>query len=205
MVETVEYGGRTWRRYPESKRLEDRRYFTSHKLTGKIPKRLHRQMWEDAFGPIPDGCHIHHIDGDTGHNALDNFACLAAGAHISGHVRQNPRTVSPKTRAGAIAWHKSAAGRKWHSKQSRENWRKAPFVAKTCVVCGKIFESKRPATVCSNACFSEQRRRSGIDNETRRCRWCGEDFDCNKYSKQAFCCRSCNTRNTNANRLQSRR
>jgi hypothetical protein len=42
---------------------------------------LHRRMWEDARGPIPDGWDIHHLDEDKLHNTLDNFECLPKPEH----------------------------------------------------------------------------------------------------------------------------
>ena len=42
---------------------------------------LHRRIWEDAHGPIPDGWDIHHRDEDKTHNALENFECLPKAEH----------------------------------------------------------------------------------------------------------------------------
>lgn len=42
---------------------------------------LHRRMWEDAHGPIPDGWDIHHRDENKTHNTLENFECLPKAEH----------------------------------------------------------------------------------------------------------------------------
>jgi hypothetical protein len=42
---------------------------------------LHRRMWEDARGPIPEDWDIHHLDEDKLHNSLDNFECLPKSEH----------------------------------------------------------------------------------------------------------------------------
>ncbi len=42
---------------------------------------LHRRMWEDAHGPIPDGWDIHHLDEDKLHNDLANLECLPKAEH----------------------------------------------------------------------------------------------------------------------------
>lgn len=42
---------------------------------------LHRRVWEDANGPIPDGWDIHHRDENKTNNALDNFECLPKAEH----------------------------------------------------------------------------------------------------------------------------
>lgn len=49
-------------------------------------KRLHRAVWEYHFGPVPDGCDIHHIDGDRGHNDAENLACMARTEHHKHHT-----------------------------------------------------------------------------------------------------------------------
>ena len=43
----------------------------SHK--GKNYYYLHRKVWEEANGPIPDGFMIDHIDRDKTNNSLDNL------------------------------------------------------------------------------------------------------------------------------------
>ena len=42
---------------------------------------LHRRMWEDAHGPIPEGWDIHHLDENKLHNSLANFECLPKAEH----------------------------------------------------------------------------------------------------------------------------
>lgn len=46
---------------------------------------LHRRMWEDAFGEIPEGWDVHHVDGCKLHNDLSNFECLPKSEHASLH------------------------------------------------------------------------------------------------------------------------
>lgn len=47
---------------------------------------VHRLVWEQANGPIPKGCVIHHIDGDYRHNELANLACMTRTAHTNLHL-----------------------------------------------------------------------------------------------------------------------
>src|SRR6266508_516570 len=42
---------------------------------------LHHVVWEKHFGPIPDGCEIHHRDKDKSNNAPGNLACLTPSEH----------------------------------------------------------------------------------------------------------------------------
>jgi hypothetical protein len=50
-------------------------------------KVLHRQMWMDAHGPIPDGYHIHHKDFNTDNNALENLEAIRYDDHEAMHRR----------------------------------------------------------------------------------------------------------------------
>lgn len=42
---------------------------------------LHRQVYIDNFGPIPEGYHVHHIDGDTDNNSIANLVAMPHGEH----------------------------------------------------------------------------------------------------------------------------
>ena len=50
------------------------------------PKLLHREIWEEANGKIPDGFVIHHKDHDKENNKLGNFECLPKGKHDKHHL-----------------------------------------------------------------------------------------------------------------------
>jgi hypothetical protein len=54
-----------------------------YKVTYNNRKRVykHRLVWERAYGPIPDGCHIHHINGDPHDNRLENLKCVTRIEH----------------------------------------------------------------------------------------------------------------------------
>ena len=49
---------------------------------------VHRAHWEACHGPIPQGYIVHHINGDTLDNAVDNLACMTAGEHSRLHRRK---------------------------------------------------------------------------------------------------------------------
>ena len=71
----VEYQGRRFTKRPTGYIHE----------TGGDRIALHRVMWEETYGPIPDGHEIHHIDGDKTHNELANFVCLSKADHARLH------------------------------------------------------------------------------------------------------------------------
>jgi hypothetical protein len=41
----------------------------------------HRVVWTAAYGPIPSGLHVHHLNGDRADNRIDNLALLNNKAH----------------------------------------------------------------------------------------------------------------------------
>lgn len=46
---------------------------------------LHRAMWMEAHGPIPDGYEVHHRNGDKEINDLGNFELLSSVEHGKAH------------------------------------------------------------------------------------------------------------------------
>ena len=54
---------------------------------------LHRDMWEDTHGPIPEGHDIHHKDGDKTNNTLSNLECLEKADHTRLHHQQGEDSV----------------------------------------------------------------------------------------------------------------
>ena len=84
MIVRTEYNGRIYTRDPESKTSTRRRYFTRKQYNGKGKCKkvyLHRVIWEDAHGPIPWDCVIHHEDGNPLNNNLENLQCVPEYLH----------------------------------------------------------------------------------------------------------------------------
>lgn len=161
-------------------------------------KRLHRAVAERKFGPIPRGCHVHHIDGNKANNQPENIDILVAGEHLSKHLKERPDSMRQAFiaagREKAAEWHGSEAGKAWHKEQYAKHC--APALSKrveaSCAHCGSSFmASLNGGKFCSNNCKSASRLASGVDNETRRCAYCGVDFVVNKYQKTRCCSSSC--------------
>lgn len=161
VVEVVEFNGRKYRRYPESPNPAHRRYF------GRAGHRLHRDVWEFHHGPIPDGMHIHHIDGDTGNNDISNLECVPERDHREHHWSaprsERQRLHLESIRDKASEWHKSEEGRAWHREHAKRSlaktWgkpREFPELRLKCVWCGtdmvgKIARKKFCGSTCQTA------------------------------------------------------
>ena len=168
--ETIVFNGRRYNRYPESKNPAHRKYFA------RAGRRLHRDVWEFHNGPIPEGYHVHHIDGDTTNNDISNLCCLPAGEHRRLHRAElSERSKTPEhlehlasIRDSAAAWHSSEEGRAWHREHAKTSLvaaRKAreekgpPVVAFVCYWCGSEGVGNSPKRkLCSSKCQSAASR-----------------------------------------------
>lgn len=159
-------------------------------------KRLHIAVWQHFNGDIPKGYQVHHIDEDRANNQIENLALKTAFMHLSDHAKSrdeyNQRHIKDM-RVLASEWHRSEAGRAWHREHAKEMAATREPKTYVCAYCGKEFQSLKLGRVkyCSNACKSNARRTSRIDNETRICAYCGKPFSTNKYSKAKCCSTEC--------------
>lgn len=48
----------------------------------------YRKIYENHFGKIPKGYHIHHIDGDPYNNDISNLQCITAEEHAKIHEKE---------------------------------------------------------------------------------------------------------------------
>lgn len=196
-VDEVEYNGITFRRYPNSDNWSDRNYYrpnSSHIADGV--EALHREVWKDHNGPIPDGHHIHHKDGDPTNNKPENLGCVTPKEHAERHPDNTLRPEDiEKGIEAAKEWHSSEEGREWHSDHWEDSLGKAfEDTEKECEQCGASFVDRSPddsGRFCSNACKAKARRERGDDDEERVCEACREVFTVNKYSDRKACSRAC--------------
>jgi hypothetical protein len=194
MEQEIVFNGKIYRRYPDSNRESDRRYY---KTSANVDEKyLHRAVWAEKNGKIPDGYHIHHINGNFLDNDISNLKCLSVEEHSAIHPG-NPsmqKYCLSRARGGAIKWHKSKEGSEWHREHyNRYKHKLHAKVAKICTQCGSSFCGQQGETVkfCSNKCKSKHRRMLGIDNEKRTCGQCGTEFYVSKYSKIRTCSIAC--------------
>lgn len=60
----------------------------SNAIWERQPMTIYRRVYEQNFGPIPKGHHIHHIDGDHSNNNPENLMCVTAQEHFCIHYDQ---------------------------------------------------------------------------------------------------------------------
>ncbi len=206
-VVRVRFNGIVYRRYPQAKQSSDRNYFTcglGDRHRGY--SRLHRDIWKAHHGPIPDGYDVDHIDGDPLNNAVGNLQAITESEHHAKHAvelaqitRERMANLTPEQRRImselATEWHRSEAGRAWHSVHAIKVMAAVPMVDAVCERCEQTFAVKRFAKertrFCGINCKAAARRDSGIDDETRKCAQCGADFTINRYAPGAYCGKTC--------------
>ncbi len=83
-----------------------------------------RYMWEQAYGPIPDGMEVHHKNGDPTDDRLSNFELIPVSDHRSEHSAgdENPRFIDVEDHVLVEAWDAVAAGRKRGSGVTPTTW-----------------------------------------------------------------------------------
>lgn len=199
----VEFNGDTYIRNPKS------RYYFKHTTRNserKGARQLHRAVWEFYNGPIPDGCHIHHIDGDIDNNDISNLECITAAEHLSMHGRKNYQDPEFRRKAlenldavrgKAAEWHSSQEGIEWHRQHTAESLAKTwDKVECTCEVCGKKYIATKRSHYCSQKC--QRRARAAkhghiVKEEVRACLWCGKTYKATN-GIQRYCSKQCSYR-----------
>lgn len=87
----------------------------------------HRAIWAQAYGDIPPGHHVHHINGDKKDNRLENLELVSAFNHHQHHFKELAARPESKERAAENF-------RKFHASK--------PTKQKDCLRCGKTFLAK---------------------------------------------------------------
>lgn len=86
----------------------------------------HRDVWQAAHGAIPDGWHVHHKNGDTRDNRLENLECLPKSEHHRRHMKELTQDEQFMSRLRSRA---SVLGK-----------RKRTLIKFNCAICGSEAE-----------------------------------------------------------------
>lgn len=152
------------------------RMWPSETYLSRGGRRLHRDAWKTAFGPIPKGCHIHHRDGNVLNNKLDNLECVPASIHLSEssakRLKPEGGWFSADARDKAADWHRSPEGRLWHKRHAErsKSWTKWKREEKPCEQCGVLYQalvrkSGNAGKYCSSVCKVAAYRERGKERE----------------------------------------
>lgn len=135
--------------------------------------QLHRQIWEDHCGPIPEEYQVHHKNGDRLDNRIENLECL----HISEHRRvhnaqkeiqyQKCKLGSKLSLRKKRTWYLLKEGKNINSENSKLFWDERAERNKVCVICGADYSTRSVKIkngCCSNACrcFLYRLRKAGL-------------------------------------------
>lgn len=143
-------------------------YKSSHPYGNKY---LHRVVWEDHHGLIPDGCAIHHADHTPANNHISNLRMLSCSDHARYHMA-DPSRIEIATRNIQSAIKGAAKKRhdnpEWSRNINKKAWEasaraiEASKEEMVCTICGKKYMGV-PAMVkggyCGRNCQATARRR----------------------------------------------
>src|ERR1700752_314884 len=116
------------------------RYFQSGRKDAS-ERLLHRRIWIDNFGEIPSGYEVHHKDYNWRESSPENLELLEGSYHSRMHMLRRNATAGglrathnalASARPKAAEWHKSTAGRKWHSENAQKLWDKREPITLIC-------------------------------------------------------------------------
>lgn len=149
---------------PTIQEYAGRRYYRCGRYFQHKGERLHRRVWEDLNGRVPEGFHVHHRDHDTSHNEPGNLELLPNSSHMSYHAKKSGhgRTTIAVAGQAAREWHGSEAGLEWHRSHYAE--KVAPVMSErimvTCQECGTGFETSRVHAHLAKYCSGKCRQRA---------------------------------------------
>lgn len=165
---------------------------------------LHRRIWSDANGPIPENMVVHHKDGDWRNNDLSNLELMELLTHCSMHMNERWQKDSEKSvfyaglekaREAAKSWHSSEEGLAWHRMHGKESWSSKTRQPLTCQCCGDEFmgHPSAGAMFCSKACQQKAVYKNRFTLPAT-CSHCGTSFVTSRYRPTTFCSRTCSNR-----------
>jgi len=175
-------------------------YYLGHQNGRSI--RMHRYVWEKHNGPIPEGFHIHHRDGDKANNTIDNLILIPKEFHLSYHGEKKASSevakanMEERVRPAEVEWHKSEAAKDFHREHyeqyTREIWLQP--ITKVCQYCGKEYQTVHAkgttSKYCSIDCKNKAKNLREHPRITKKCHTCGKEFETGD-NRHRFCSDAC--------------
>lgn len=184
------------------------RYFQSGRRTN-VERLLHRRIWIEHNGEIPEGYAVHHIDGNWRNNDISNLQMMTTVDHMRQHMLErweSPEFVAKmkvalaKAQEAAKAWHASPEGHKWHSQMGKTSWQGRQRVKAnvSCQHCGSDIETFFPTRTrfCSRRCSRNANYPARFTLQ-KDCGHCGSAFVTSRYKPSTFCSKTCSVHNRN--------
>lgn len=164
--------------------------------------RLHRVVWEYHNGQIPEGGHVHHVDGNRSNNQPDNLRLEIETDHLSLHMQPEERRAEAKrhllakAQPKAAEWHRTEAGSELGKRAYaavKDTWLEP--VSLVCQFCGREYTTVHSKTThskfCSAKCKAAARRAAKVDTIDRVCPVCGVVFKADRFKPATCCSKKC--------------
>ena len=116
---------------------------------------IHRVIWAYFFGEIPEGCHIHHIDGNPANNCIDNLQLLTREKHMHTHSFHEKTTTYVCEYCGKTYTSKVSGRHRFCSDKCQSAYYYRHYTEeRVCPFCGKTFVAHKWHKVkyCSSIC-----------------------------------------------------
>lgn len=150
-------------------------------------KYLHVAIVEARDGEVPDGFHVHHVNGNPLDNDPANLIALTPKMHYQVHLKMGTfddwrasgmSQHLERIRRDAARWHGSDEGLAWHAEHGRKSWENRVATEKVCGECGKNYTTFFPkrSQVCSPACQQRLYRRTRRYAFGKTCPICKVEF-----------------------------
>lgn len=175
------------------------RYYTDLSSRRRL---LHRIIWEEFHGEIPDGYCVHHKNFKWWDNRISNLELLTKVFHSSLHAKENWKKPTyrrkmleslPERLKNAYKWHKTEDGIAWHRQNGKNIWKNAKPRNFVCVECGSKFSKiclQKKSRFCSKKCKAIFRYKSQPKLK-KKCIVCNGVFYTSPYRPARNCSRRC--------------
>jgi hypothetical protein len=109
---------------------------------------------------------VHHVDGNTQNNSIDNLNLIYSTLHLryeaKKRFRNNPefaKEFHSKGIEAAKVWHKSEEGREWHRQHGKNCWINKEYTTHNCQYCNKEYQTRHRGVskFCHQNCKAKAR------------------------------------------------